>query len=135
MSRTKLAVLAIVAALAVPGTATPAFATGSNNSEAPGSVLIFHKFVRGTVDVGLTGLIAPRTEIEISVTCPKGAACATKGEKVHMQAHWVCPPGSFDMVPEIDSVSNGEFLQPVCEEVDFPLQTTVNGTIYLNPEG
>jgi len=93
--------------------ATPAFAWGPlNDSEEPGSVLVFHKFIRGT---------APpfaKTEIEISVTCPVGATCATSGQIVKLHGHWVCP-GNFGVA---------------CNEVDFDLKTTVNGSIKFDPE-
>ena len=42
-----------------------------NNSEAPGSVLVFPKFIKGTVP--FNGGTAPKTEMEISVRCPAGS--------------------------------------------------------------
>jgi hypothetical protein len=99
----------------VLGLTTPAFAT-LNDSEQPGSVLVFHKFVRGTNLNPNTGGIEPKTEIEISVTCPKGTMCAA-GTTVRLRAHWVCG-------------SSG----PICAESDFDLVTTVKGTLYFNPE-
>jgi hypothetical protein len=93
--------------------AAPALAWGGlNDSSEPGSVLVFHKFIRGT---------APpfaKTEIEISVTCPVGATCATSGQIVKLHGQWICPGG----------------LGIACNEVDFNLQTTVNGSIKFDPE-
>jgi hypothetical protein len=99
------------------GLTTPAFATGIlNDSEAPGSVLVFPKFLRGTVVTADQGTL-PATQIEISVTCPKGALCSDF-QTIRLRAHWVCPGG-------------GTF---PCEESDFNLITSVKGTLYFNPE-
>jgi len=98
------------------GLTAPAFATGTNDSEQPGSVLVFHKFIRGTnVNPNTAGSTEPKTEIEISVTCPKGASCP-RGQFVQLRAHWVC----------------GQDV--TCPESDFDLFTTVKGTMYFNPE-
>jgi len=97
--------------------ATPALAWGGrNNSEQPGSVLVFPKFIRGTFnDTGLSGQLAHAiTEIEITVTCPDGSTCANTGQVVNLMARWVCPG---------------------CSESSFNLTTTVGGTLYFNPEG
>src|SRR6266403_1450772 len=87
----------------------------SNDSERPGSVLVFPKFIRGTNVNPNTGVggVEPKTEIEISVTCPAGATCF-RGQSVQLRAHWVC----------------GE--QVICAESDFDLFTTVKGTLYFN---
>jgi len=101
----------LLAILAV-GIITPLFGQ-VNDSEQPGSVLVFHKFIRG---------FAPpyaKTEIEISVTCPVNLdPCAAMGQVVKLKAHWVCPGGNTF----------------ICNEVDFHLSTTVNGTIKFDPE-
>jgi hypothetical protein len=99
------------AGIIVPPPAEPSIL---NDSEEPGSVLIFHKFIRGTVPP--TGDL-PATEIAISVTCPDGSTCA--GEPVFLRAHWVCP-GKTD---------------GVCHETKFDLDTTVKGTIRIRPDG
>jgi hypothetical protein len=100
-------------ALATLWMASPAHAWGGlNDSTEPGSVLVFHKFIRGTVPP------FAKTEIEISVTCPVGATCATSGQVVKLHGHWVCPGGT----------AMG------CNEVDFNLMTTVNGSIKFDPE-
>jgi hypothetical protein len=105
----------------------PAFAT-LNDSEEPGSVLVFPKFLRGTVATpDLAGAGQPfsaRTEIEISVSCPKGSTCTRDPftgfffDRVRLRAHWVCG-GNNDVI---------------CQERDFDLFTTVNGTIAFNAE-
>jgi hypothetical protein len=137
MSRTRFVVMAVVlaAALGHPVGAAPTPTWNElelNDSEQPGSVLVFHLFKRGeeTIVFDTTDLVVPRTELEISVVCPKGETCVTEGEfedrpKVFLRAHWVCP-GEFE---------NGELEQPTCVETNFPLSTTVNGTIYFHPQG
>jgi hypothetical protein len=87
-----------------------------NDSQEPGSVLVFPKFLRGTVPTTDQGVLA-RTEIEISATCPRGVTCVD-GTAVVLRAHWVCP---------------GAFFTP-CRETDFTLRTTVRGSLFFNPE-
>ena len=64
--------VALVPALAL---AIPAFAqvrdTKLSDSQEPGSVIVFPKFIRGTVALPEGG-IAPASEIEIGVVCPGG---------------------------------------------------------------
>jgi hypothetical protein len=106
--------IVLVVSLSI-GVAGPAAATtlvsGVNDSEEPGSVLVFHKFIRG---------LAPpfaKTEIEVSATCPNWSTCATSGQVVKLHGNWVCPgPGA------------------VCNKVDFNLKTTVFGSIKFDPE-
>jgi hypothetical protein len=113
----KTCIRALFCAMVLLGLTTPAFATGIlNDSEAPGSVLVFPKFIRGTVVTADQGTL-PATLIEISVTCPKGALCADF-QTVRLRAHWVCQ--GFSTAP--------------CVENDFNLFTTVKGTLYFNPE-
>jgi len=92
--------------------ATPLAATALDDSQQPGSVLVFPVFERGVVTTADQGVL-PITSFEISVACPKGSIC-TDGQDVDIRAHWVC--------------SNGG----VCAERDFILDTTVNGTILFN---
>src|SRR2546422_3644000 len=101
-------------AVAAPVAAAPV-AAWPNDSQQPGSVLVFPKFIRGTfTDAPVTGQVAQaRTELEISVRCPKGATCGAN-QAVRLRAHWVCPG---------------------CAETSFDLKTTVGGTLYFNPEG
>jgi hypothetical protein len=98
----------------------PAIAMGHdgelNDPSEPGSVLVFPKFLTGTVQTE-QGTLA-RTEIEISVICPKGTTCVD-GTNVFLRAHWVCP---------------GDVLT-ACRETDFNLRVTVRGSLWFNPEG
>src|SRR3989475_5892222 len=105
-------------AVAAPVAAAPV-AAWPNDSERPGSVLVFPKFIRGTfndLDPALGVSRQPvhaKTELEISVQCPKDATCGAK-QAVRLRAHWVCPG---------------------CTEASFDLETTVGGSLYFNPEG
>jgi hypothetical protein len=82
----------------------------------PGSVLVFPKFVRGTVAAGV-----PATEIEISVHCPLDLQpCAVPGTSVRLMGHWVCP---------------GQFETQICKENNFIFTTTVEGTVSFSTEG
>jgi hypothetical protein len=97
------------------GVAAPAFAWWPpvNDSEEPGSVIVFHKFIRGN-----TADFRPITQFEISATCPKGSTC-TQFQTVRLRAHWVCPGDASS----------------VCQEADFNLFTTVNGTLVFGANG
>ena len=92
-----------------------------NDSQEPGSVLVFPKFLRGTVATPDQGTLA-RTEIEISATCPRGATCVD-GQAVIIRAHWVCPAALLGGLP----------VTP-CRETDFTVRTTVRGSLFFNPE-
>jgi hypothetical protein len=109
--------MVVVIALAFVVAPAVAMAQQLNDSEEPGSVLVFPKFLRGTVQT--ESGVQPRTEIEISIRCPKGAVCPDSGQNVNLRAHWVCPSGNF-FAP--------------CLETDFNLNRTVHGTLYFNPE-
>ncbi len=98
---------------------------------SPGSVLVFHKFIRGTA-IDSDGTIFPKSEFEISVVCPAGilgsqtdVACVnnpvTLAPTVTLHGHWVCP-------------GDPKAATPTCPDRDFTLTTTVNGTIRINPE-
>jgi hypothetical protein len=87
-----------------------------NDSQEPGSVLVFPKFLRGRVTTPDQGVLAT-TEIEISATCPRGATCVD-GQAVIIRAHWVCPGGPTTP----------------CRETDFTVRTTVRGSLFFNPE-
>jgi len=111
------------------GLAAPAMAQVQlNNSEIPGSVLVFPKFIRGTVNVGsttvepITPIVEPRSAFEISVTCPSNGPACAEGAKVKLLARWVCP-GSQNLPQKF-----------ICKETDFELFTTVKGTLWFNPE-
>ncbi|TMA13258.1 MAG: hypothetical protein E6J86_11180, partial [Deltaproteobacteria bacterium] len=102
------------------GVTTPV-AAWQNDSEQPGSVLVFPKFIRGTGnDLGVSGqAVHAITEIEISVRCPDGATCQPR-QDVRLRGHWVCP---------------GSSATTECAETSFDLTTTVDGSLYFNPEG
>ena len=99
------------------GVAAPVDVWGAtlNDSGEPGSVIVFHKFVTGSVDTPDRGPV-PATEFEISVTCPKGSTCG-EYQHVTLRAHWVCPGDDLN----------------VCHEVEFNLYGTVNGSIVFSP--
>ena len=114
------------------GLATPAFANsandwGVNDSQEPGSVLVFYRFDAGAISTPDEGTIA-KSQFKISVTCPPNlgpfgcietGAFAT-GQAVFLKAHWVCPPKDTGTT---------------CEELDFPLSTTVFGTVEFDANG
>jgi hypothetical protein len=107
------------------GVAAPLAASGGhsrNDSQQPGSVLVFPKFRSGTGNTLDQGTL-PRTEFEISVVCPTGFSCML-GQEVRLKAHWVCRGEEDADEPEFR----------VCRESDFELSTTVNGTLFLTTE-
>ena len=117
---------ALLAWLVLGATPSGAQSLQLNNSEIPGSVLVFPKFVRGTVQVGTTtgpapqAIVEPKSAFEISVTCPSNGGPCAEGSAIKMLARWICP-GTQD--PSF-----------ICRDVDFELRTTVKGTIWFNPE-
>src|SRR5215813_1868722 len=131
-----------LAALLVPALAlaAPALAqvrpTTLSDSQEPGSVIVFPKFIQGTVSLppGLPGdaLSAdtltpvaqdPITELEIGVVCPKGVICP-EHQPVKIRFHWVCGTTEADLA--------GSF---VCKETDFDVNATVYEKIVLVPNG
>jgi hypothetical protein len=101
-----------------PDPSIPGCFPGLNLAEQAGSVLVFPKFVAGLLDtVG-----PPRSSFEISVVCPRGRVCTEFSDVVRLKAVWVCPgeQGSED--------------KRICHGTDFPLTTTVKGTLWFNPE-
>jgi hypothetical protein len=105
-------------ALAMPTLAQDRPSTLSDSQE-PGSVIVFPKFVKGTVSVN--GVSTPRTEIEVSVDCPNGVICP-QDEPVKIHFHWVCPA--------VEGVNS-----QICRENDFDVTTTVHGTVVFGPDG
>jgi hypothetical protein len=105
-------------ALALPLAAGQVGPASLNNSEEPGSVVVFPLFEKGTITTADQGVL-PRSSFEISVVCPNGATCSD-GDDVDIKAHWVC--GGSDRNP----------FAP-CLETDFTINTTVNGTVRFNP--
>src|SRR5437660_12866195 len=79
----------------VPGIAlaTPALALAPADQadlSQPGSVIIFPKFINMPAVHVDSGILTPRTEIEVGVVCPVGASC-TEHQTVKVHFHWVCP--------------------------------------------
>ena len=110
--------LPVALGLAVPGFAQ-APETTPGASEQAGSVIVFPKFIKGTVAVN--GVTKAQTEIEIRAQCPSGATCP-EDESIKIRFHWVCPGTS-------DKASNY-----VCKETDFDVTLPVNGKASFNPE-
>jgi hypothetical protein len=111
--------------------ATPAVTWAGNvlnDSQEPGSVVVFPLFERFTVPcpadlpygcTPATGTL-PRSSFEVSVVCPNGATC-TDQQDVDIHFEWVCA---------------GSASPPIaCAERNFILNTTVNGTIRFNANG
>jgi hypothetical protein len=105
------------------GLAMPALAQGPDTAPAepqePGSVIVFPKFVKGTVTVD--GVTAAQTEINIGARCPRDATCP-EPEQVRITFRWVCP-GSQDIATMY-----------VCKETGFDITLPVNGKATFNPE-
>jgi hypothetical protein len=118
----RLAML-LVPALAL---AAPAFAqvraTTLSDSQEPGSVIVFPKFLQGTVGLP-EGVLAPITELEIGVVCPKGVICP-EHEPIKLRLHWVCGATEADIATSF-----------VCKETDFDITATVFEKIVLTPNG
>ena len=91
----------------------PVPAAATADIQTLGSVLVFPLREKGTATNEIGTL--PITQFEISVQCPKGVTCADND--VDIRAHWVC--------------ANDQF----CNESDFTLSTTVNGTVLFDPSG
>jgi len=104
------------------GMATPSFAGApeatSSASEEPGSVIVFPKFMKGTV--AFDGVMKAQTEIEVRARCPIGATCPDD-EPVKIKFHWVCP--GDDAAAKL-----------VCKGAGFDLVLSVNGKASFNPE-
>ena len=122
----RLCLLFLLAMALALGLAAPAGAWGLNDSQEPGSVLVFPYFEKGTVGVPDQMGTAPNvmskfpvTELVISATCPNGVACPF-GQTVYLKAAWICPGFSSS--------------QGICNQHDFHLAVTVNGTISFDPE-
>jgi hypothetical protein len=117
MHRVKWLHVSLLLLLAL-GLATPAVAQ-LYNSEVPGSVIVFPKFIDGTKNG------EPNSQFEISVVCPvrtAGGSCVfPEGFRVKLKAHWVCPA---------DQTFEHKY---ICKETDFDLYTTVFGTIVFSP--
>jgi hypothetical protein len=102
------------AAFAQVGSATP------SDAREPGSVIVFPKFVRGSVTVDRA--MVPATEIEIGVVCPKGATCA-EHQQIKIRFHWVCP-GSPDFGQKL-----------ICKENSFDVSVVEQEQVVFSPGG
>ncbi|SRR5216684_36335 len=102
--------------------AAPAAAWTLNDSEEPGSVLVFPHFTQNLADDFAA------TQFVISVVCPKGDTCVNFGtpttintpgaQVVHLRGHWVCRP----------AVATN-----ICAETNFDVATTVWGSVTFTP--
>jgi len=105
------------------GPAMPALAQApeavTTTSSEPGSVIVFPKFVRGTVP--FDGATTAQTEITIGARCPRDATCS-ESEQVRITFRWVCP-GNPDNAAMY-----------VCKETRFDLALSVDGKVSFNPE-
>lgn len=106
MRRPRFLYVSLFVAVLVLGLALSALAHAQlKDSETPGSVLVFHEFIRGTVVTPDQGTL-PRTELEISVSCPTGASCPLS-QTAHLEGHWVCP-GRAERGGAYEGVSHGK---------------------------
>ena len=101
------------------------------DSEEPGSVIVFPKFLAGLVTVD--GVSLPVTEIEVGVVCPHHTVvnddattavvdefCA-ENQPVKIRFSWVCPAQEG-----VDS--------QICRQNNFDVLATVNGKVVFDPE-
>jgi hypothetical protein len=103
------------------GLSSTAFTWPLNDSETPGSVIVFHKFIAGSTATPDQGTVATTT-FEISATCPKDSGGCALNQAINLRAHWVC-----------GGVQNSGDV--VCPETDFNLSLTVNGTVVFDADG
>jgi hypothetical protein len=112
-------VLLIMPALA---SAIPAFAQTRSaklsDSQEPGSVIVFPKFVNAAAVRLPEGGMAPASALKIGVVCPKNASC-TSDQEVTIRLHWVCGASAAN---------------PVCDETNFEVTATVFEKIILVPD-
>jgi hypothetical protein len=121
---------ALVPALALAG---PAFALnppGLSDSQQPGSVIVYPKFINSLFNGGslltVDGNLVSQTEIEIGAVCPPdfvntGGTCA-EHEPIKIRFHWVCPGA--------EGVSSN-----ICPEEDFDVNITVPGKLAFSADG
>src|SRR5215813_13830662 len=115
-----------LAALVVPALAlaAPAFAqvrdTKLGDSQEPGSVIVFPKFIKGTAALPEGGVV-PRSEIEVGIVCPTGVVCP-EHQPVKIRFHWVCPTTEANPA--------GSF---ICNETDFDVVGSVYEKLVLVP--
>ena len=85
----------------------------------PGSVIVFPKWITGTVVT--EGTTLPKTEIELGAVCPVGVACAEHAP-IKVRLHWVC--GGADKI-------DNKF---ICPSDDFDVTFSVDGKAVFDPE-
>jgi hypothetical protein len=113
--------LALVPGLAL---ATPALALAPPDQadlSQPGSVIIFPKFLNVPAVHVDSGILTPRSEIEVGVVCPVGATC-TEHQTVKVRFHWVCPA--------VENVNSN-----ICKETDFDLVLSIDGKLAFPADG
>jgi hypothetical protein len=107
--------------------ATPPRDPGLSDATEPGSVIIFPKFMTGTVAVD-AGALIPRTEIEIGSVCPplatyiRNQSGCPAHQAVTVRFHWVCPGA--------EGVNSN-----ICPEQDFEVTLSVNGKLAFGADG
>jgi hypothetical protein len=122
-------------ALAIPAFApTPALAQRDvrlADSQEPGSVIVFPKFIGGRTAAGgavlVDGVRLPRTEIELGVVCPPGVTPTTsvcfEHQTIKVRGHWVCP-GVQDVATKF-----------VCPETSFDIFLSIDGKLAFSADG
>src|SRR5262249_16785467 len=65
-----------------------------SDSQEPGSVIVFPKFIRGFVSPD--GVQTPATEFAVGVVCPKGSFCQEQ-QRVKLRFHYVCGTNESDI--------------------------------------
>jgi hypothetical protein len=116
-----LAALLVPALVAATSALAQIRATTLSDSQEPGSVIVFPKFIQGTVSVD--GQTTPRSELNIGVVCPKGVTCS-EHQPVKIRFHWVCGTSEANLA--------GSF---ICRETDFDVTATGFEKIALTPNG
>ena len=105
-------------ALAIPAVAQTR-SPKLGDSQEPGSVIVFPKFINGPPVTPPSGSTAPASALKIGVVCPKNAGC-TSDQEVTIRFHRVCGASAID---------------PVCNETHFEVTATVFEKIILVPDG
>jgi hypothetical protein len=107
------------------GLVMPAFAQARDpllsDSQEAGSVIVFPKFIKGTVNPD--GVATPQTEIEVGVVCPNGVTCP-EHQPIKIRFHWVCGTNEAAIAASF-----------VCKETDFDVTTSVFGKVVFNANG
>jgi hypothetical protein len=118
----RLAMLLVSALVLAAPTLAQIRPTTLSDPQEPGSVIVFPKFVQGTVALPEGGT-TPISVLKISVVCPKGVTCA-EHHLVKIRLHWVCGTSEADLA--------GSF---ICRENNFDITATVFEKIVLVSDG